>query len=415
MLHARSRRWAPFALVLSVTGCSGPSPGVVVDSAGREPAAVKRDFGAEAVAALRSGHFDEAERLAHEGNAADGDDPYTHLVSGIVRYKKTMQQVWLDGRTVVMGGLAVGALNQKYLASTLREAESDLAAVEQDLAITARRSGVALELCLACWEVDWTGDGHIEDRDRLLFQIEQDEHGEEIPEEDPRRKPTFRFDDGDVAWARAFVAFQRAALDVLLAYDWRQTAAIRWGAIPDKIVIKLVDPGRIDQAKERILEGLSHSDASRRAYLAETDDDREWVPNPRQQSHPMPLPMDAAVYDTWAGVVGDVQRLVAGEEGLSVADVFTLAEEEPRTKPRGYLDIGSMLRRPKDIVVDVRELDRLDQESGVEGILKGILGQYYVESMKPSPLTKRLLRMKGEIDAHEGELERKLRYLLWIN
>ena len=30
------------------------------------------------------------------------------------------------------------------------------------------------------------------------------------------------------------------------------------------------------------------------AYLAETDDDREWVPNPKQQSHPMPLPVDAA-------------------------------------------------------------------------------------------------------------------------
>jgi hypothetical protein len=404
------------ALVASVAGCVGPLPAGSVDSHGNEPAAGRQAYAKEAVAALQSGHFDEAERLARDGNAADDGDPYTHLVTAIVRYKKAMHQLSLDGRAV-LGGLATGALNQKYLTSALGEAESELEAVEKDLAIVARHSGVAVELCLACWEIDWNGNGRVDDRDRLLLQIEQDERGEEIPEEDPRRKPTFRFDDGDVAWARAFVAFNRAAVDVLLAYDFTQigSVAAAGGGVPDKIVIKLVRKERIDQAKQRILEGLAQSDASRRAYLAETDDDREWVPNPRQRNHPMPLPMDAALYDTWAHVVLDAQRLVEGEEGLSVADVFTLANEKPRKMPRGYLDIGSMLAHPKDIVLDLRELDALDESRDVEGALKSVLGRHYVASMKPSPLTKRLIRMKGEIDTQEGELERKLRYLFWIN
>ncbi len=417
MPHPRPHRWAFLALVAFAAGCVGPLPAGAVDSSGNDPSGGKRALAAEAVAALQSGSFDDAERLALEGNAEDDDDPYTHLVSGIVRYKKTMHQLYLDGRTILIGGLESGSVNQKYLASTLGDAESELAAVEKDLAVAARQSGIALELCLACWEIDWNGNGRADDRDRMLLQIEQDEHGEAIPEEDPRRKPTFRFDDGDIAWARAFVAFQRAALDVLLAYDWTQIgfAAARGRDVPDKIVIKLVRPERIEQAKKRILEGLSQSDASRRAYLAETDDDREWVPNPRQRNHPMPLPMDAALYETWAGVVSDVQRLVEGEEGLSIADVFTLAEERTKTRPRGYLDIGRMLGHPKDIVLDLRELERLDEDRDVEGALKSVLGQYYVPTMKPSQLTRRLLRMKGEVDKHEGELERKLRYLFWIN
>ncbi|MBK8180988.1 MAG: hypothetical protein IPK67_19285 [Planctomycetes bacterium] len=63
--------------------------------------------------------------------------------------------------------------------------------------------------------------------------------------------------------------------------------------------------------------------------------------------------MDAALYETWAGVVSDVQRLVEGEEGLPIADVFTLAEERTKARP-GYLDIGRMLGHPKDIVLDLR-------------------------------------------------------------
>lgn len=396
------------ALAALAAGCSGsPAPSL----ASRQKAAES------AVAALQRGSFERAGELARDRAAVDSENPYSRLVTAVTRYKKSMHQLALDGRTVVIGGLESGNLNQKYLKTTLTDAEADLAAVEEDLAVVAREPAFAVELCVACWEIDWNGNGRVDDRDRLLFQIEQDENGEEIPEGDPRRKPTFRFDHGDIAWARAFVSFQRAALDVLLAYDWTDVAKIAMSRRdrPDEIVIRLVDGGRIDAARRRFLDGLAFSDASRKEYLAETDDDREWLPSPKQVNHPMPLPVDAALYDTWEGVTGDLERLVEGEEGLFVADLFTLAEEEPETKPRGYLDIGSMLSHPKDIVLDLGTLDRLGGARDVEGLLKATLGDHYVSSMKPSPLPRRLLRMKGEIDRHEGELDRKLRYLFWVN
>lgn len=407
-------QWALVMGMALVMGCVEPT----FDSRVGSTTALlgRRDAAAAAVTALQEGRFDDAGRLSAEGVSADGGNPYARLVSGIVRYKKSMHQLALDGMTLV-GGLESGAINQKYLRSTLGDAESDLAAVEADLAIVAQSRGINVDLCIACWKIDWNGNGRVDQRDSHLMEIEEDAEGAEVPEDDPRRKPTFHFDDGDVAWARAFVAFQRAALDVLLAYDWTEVALIaaRRSERPDQIVIHLTDPGRIDAARERFLEGLVQSETSRRQYLAETDDDREWLPNPRQKDHPMPLPVDQALYDTWEGVVGDLERLAKGEEGLSVAQVMTLAGEHTKVMPKGYLDIGRMLSHPKDIVLDMGDLEDLDRKGDIEGAMKSILGEYYVGSMKPSPLPKRLLRMKGELDKGDRELERKLRYLFWVN
>jgi hypothetical protein len=50
---------------------------------------------------------------------------------------------------------------------------------------------------------------------------------------------------------------------------------------PKRLVLKLVDKQRIADAKVRLLEAIDRSAVCRLAYLAETDDDREWVANPR--------------------------------------------------------------------------------------------------------------------------------------
>lgn len=371
-----------------------------------------------AVESLRRGDFEEAEKEAEEALRGSADAPKLRLVRAITRYRRAANQLTLDARTVVIGGLGAGAINQKYLARALEDGESELALVEADLAVAAEDPGVAIELCVACWEIDWNGNGRFDRRDALLPQIEVDERGDELPEDDPRRKPTFRFDVGDVAWARAFVSFQRAAIDVVLAYDWGHVGTLM--RIVDEesgvVTIKLVDPSKIATAKQRILEGLAFSDESRRLYLAETDDDREWVPNPRQKDHPMPLPMDQAVYGTWEEVVKDVRALVRGEEGLGVADVFKLAGESPGKKgAHGYIDIGLMLSHPKDIVLNLDALREADEKRDADRLMSATFGEYYKATMKPSPLPKTLLRMKGEIDTEEREFDRKLRYLLWIN
>jgi hypothetical protein len=75
-----------------------------------------------------------------------------------------------------------------------------------------------------------------------------------------------------------------------------------------------------------------------------------------------------------------------------------------------------MLDHPKDIVLHGDDLDMLDKKPVNLGAMLGmVLGEYYVADMKPSALPKRLLRMKGEVDAQQEGFERKLRYLFWLN
>lgn len=375
---------------------------------------------APAVQALQEGRFDDAVTKADAVIQKDGQAPEALLIRAITRYRTTINQLVLDGRTIVVGGLEAGGINQRYLQTTVTQAEADLAAVDADLAKVQQSPDVALELCLACWKgVDWNGDGRVNHRDELLLQIEVDEHGEPLPEDDPRRKPTFRFDHGDVAWARAFVGFERALLDVVLAYDYSGVnEAMREGRdIPKEIKLRLVDKKRIADAKERLLEAIDQSAACRKAYLEETDDDREWVPNPRQKSHPMPLPVDQALYDTWGGVLDDLRKLAKGEEGIGAADVANLVKGEMAVSgARGFVNLGAMLDHPKDIVLHGQDLEMLDMKPlNLGAMLGAVLGEYYVADMKPSALPKRLLRMKGDIDAHNEDIERKLRYLFWLN
>jgi hypothetical protein len=399
-----------------MTGCGG---------AGFEPARAPvapskqgdKEAAAAAISALVKGSFAEAEKLATAGIAQDGENPYPRLVRAIATHKRTIEQLNLDGRTLVINGMEGGNVNEKYFHATFGDAERDLSLVEEDLAVAAKRSGLSLDLCLACWSVDWNGDGRINHRDERLLEIERDATGNELPEGDPRRRPTFRFDDGDVPWARAFVNFERAALDVLLAYDWTEVARIVRARRdrPSNVVIHLIAPERMAAAKRRLLEGLSQSDAARIAYLAETDDEREWVPNPNQRNHPLPLPVDAALYSTWEGVVSDVRKIVQGQEGLYVADMALLAGEHLPNAPRGALNFGEMLSHPKDIVLDLEDIERLDRARDAEGAMVSLFGDYYVRDMKPSPLLRRLLSMKAEMDEGGDELGRKLRYLLWLN
>jgi hypothetical protein len=370
-----------------------------------------------AVAALQAGRFEDATREAAAAIARNGGDASAHLVAAISRYKAAAHQLSADLRALMVG-LERGGVNHAYGRFALDNFEKELVLVDADLAAAARDPKVSLDLCLACWKIDWNGDGRVNRGDELLFQIEQDAAGAPIPDDDPRRKPTFRFDVGDVYWARAMLAFQDALVNVVRAFRWADLDP--WLAKKDEtrkvMIIHLEDKKRIALARARLLDGLGYADRARQEYLAETDDEREWVPNPRQKSHPLPLPVDEQLYRTWEGVTGDLRRLVASQEGLAVSALHKLADQEGNP-PRGFLDLGRMLSDPKDLVLPVDDLERLIEHPSrePEKSLRGIFGSVYVNNMKPTPLLDRLARMKSELARGEETFERKLRYLFWLN
>ncbi|MCA9670922.1 MAG: hypothetical protein KC503_35240 [Myxococcales bacterium] len=421
LLLAHVARIAALVAALAATSCATTPRSA--DPPARRAKPDQARSAAPAVQALRAGRFDEALGLADTVLTRDADNARVNVVAAIVRYKRAMDPLGRSALGLLSGRR--GGVSERAVA--LREAMARtakaLGRVERHLARAAPYRDFSLELCIACWRVDWNHDGRINYRDARIFAIERDANGQRIAPDDPRRRPTFRFDVGDIYWARAFVAFSRAALDLALAYDWRDIETIvRHARRRGELRIPLVDKGRVIGARAHVLAGLRHSDAARRAYLAETDDRREWLPNPRQKDHPLPLPVDAALYETWRGVLVDLTALVEGKTGLGVRDVAaTLFGRRGRWAkrlgrlPDSFIDIARMFREPGDLVIDLHHVRPRAFLRNPELALRATFGAALRTGMARSGLGQRLSRVQQQLLRGESTLGRKLRYLLWIN
>jgi hypothetical protein len=377
-----------------------------------------------AVVLLQAGRFDEAEAKAREIVAGDPLNSQANAVAAFAAYKRIMHQVVADF-FLLAGGIERYGVNYQYATYALTRAAEGFATVEKHLAVAGSDSNFGLELCMACWQHDWNHNGRVDSRDEALFQIEMDGDGNDIPERDPRRKPTFHFDVGDIHWARAMVMFQHAAANLLLAYDFADLdklirMELSRGDQPYSLRLRLTDQARVQQAKAMILDGLAAAELARKLYLEETDDLGEWVANPRQKDHPLPLPVDDALYETWAQVLADVRELVSGKAGFSIAELAQLGDHRWSNPPKGYLNVGLLLDQPSDIVFNVSDLMALAKANDeptalVEKILGQLFGGAYQGTMKASLLPSRFHRMKKDIEQGHESFERKLRYLLWLN
>lgn len=421
----RSPAWVSLGcLVVGAVGCGAGSSAV-------RPQAERERDSAAAVSSLQASRFAEAASQASLVLARDPGNSRAAAVHAIATYQAAGSRLRDD---LFSSGMSL--LDRTTARDVGERFLEQLAAVDRDLAVVAGDPAFSLDLCLACWEHDWNHNGQIDDADRALFEIEfdgrltvdRDGEGGELPKGDPRRRPTFRFDTGDADWARAMISFQRAALEILLAYRWSEVGKLfapsHGRERAPTIVLHLEDAPRVQRARTWILDGLRYADRCRAEYLAETDDTREWVPSPRQHDHPVPLEVDAALYQTWADVTGDVRRLLDGEEGISFRELAALGKRDSAAYlPDAYLDLGAMLRQPADITLDLDALEAADHVHGdaaaavplIEKFLRGALGKGYAPARKRSPLVGRLERMKRELSMGNDTFDRKLRYLLWLN
>ena len=372
-----------------------------------------------ALSALQAGQFDDAKKLSSAALKRNPDNSRAAGVSAIAMYRQTVHDVVTDALTLASSVLASqlmrgDAINKDFLTFALDRADKRLVEVDGALAAAQSDPGFSLELCLACWDVDWNRNGEVDERDRRLLEIEKDGQGQWLADGDPKRRPTFRFDLADLAWLRAMVHFQRAVLAVAGAYDPNLSFASR---NKEKLLLKLKDPEKMLAARELVLAGLVQATLCRQLVLAETDDDREWLPNTHQKSHAMPLTVDEALFETWAGVLVDVERLFKGQEGVSLTELVQLGDRRWENPPPGFFDLGAFFTQPRDLTVSQVELRKLRREDpgAISELLGGVLGPAYKSQMPASPLLKRLHRMNKEIEREEDTFERKLRYLIWLN
>jgi hypothetical protein len=405
------------SLLLALAGACGNRGGTAEPSPSGRPTASPAE--APAIDALVRGDFTAAGRAADDLLARRPDAPRAAAVRAVARYQAAGVTLFsrLAGLEAAFEDRDEARLDRELVAA-LGEADRALAAVDADLAIAAADPTFALELCPACWAYDWTLDQRIDERDHHMLEIEYDARGAELPDGDPRRRPTFRLDHGDVLWARAMISFQRALLHAGMAYRWSALAAAARGPEPSVLRVPLADGAQLGQARDLALAALDHAEGCRQAYLAETDDDREWVPNPRQKSHPVPLEVDAALYETWGGALADLRGLLRGETGVPLGPLVALVPGYRGPTELGYLDVGALFAHPRDLVVDLAALEELERSRGGSDAgpaLRRFFGGLWRERMTASPIVGRMRAARESLERGEQTLDRKLRYLFWFN
>lgn len=240
---------------------------------------------------------------------------------------------------------------------------TDLAAAEATLAEVGD-SDVKLRLDLTALRYDADGDGTIGDDERFIAVIQRvtGMRDEDLPE-----TLEFAFDYADVLWLRGYSNVLMGFSKFWLAHDWRESfdvafprlfpivesdfaAALagpagdpmyREGApIADMISFlhirwPVAAPERMAEVKQHIKAMIALSRQTWTAIEAETDDDREWLPNPRQTSPFATVQVNAGRIAAWRAVLDEAEAVLDGEklvphwrfnQGFNLSRVF----EEPR-------------------------------------------------------------------------------------
>jgi hypothetical protein len=217
---------------------------------------------------------------------------------------------------------------------------ADLAQAEAALAEVGPLEA-KLTLDLARVRLDLDGDGSAREDERLWSIL-----GVIAPQSRGAGDTfTVAFDEGDVHWLRGYshllmaivefwlahefavmfdhtfhMFFPRAQLPFAAALGADRPSAARpdYAVLADTIAFlhlwnwPVVEPARLQRAHAHLKAVAAMSRRSWAAILAETDDDHEWIPNPRQTNQLPALPVTQERVDAWLAVMGELDAVLDG-------------------------------------------------------------------------------------------------------
>lgn len=242
------------------------------------------------------------------------------------------------------------------------KAEATLAGIDD--------AAVKLPLHFGQIRLDLDGDGKASD-DELLWKIYSRLNSQANVSAENSREFLITFDRGDVAWLRGYCHLLMAMGDVYLAHDGRElfehTAHLFFvkpklpyaflrpaepgrrigedmGTIFDVVAmihlirLKPTEPAHMQSALDHLKQMIALSRESWKFYMAEDDDDHEWIPNPKQTGVIPGVKITDEMVRGWTRTFLDEaddllegRKLVpfwrdAGGKGVNLKKVFT----EPR-------------------------------------------------------------------------------------
>jgi hypothetical protein len=334
--------------VLSLTVAAAPASGGPV----AEPPPKTEAF-------LTAGKLAEGERALADALKAAPDDDQLRFGLGVVQFVRAvearMQGFYRHGYRTDLPGIGLSITNLPIATNPspqpldasgcramfqgwvddLRKAETTLAGVKD--------SNVKLPLHFGLIRLDFNGDGALAD-DESLWQIYARFNRRPGVTPEAARELVIAFDRGDVDWLRGYCHLLMATGELILAHDFdelfRETGYLfftgakpshpflkatharqfDFGEIADLIAtihlirLKVVDPGRLKAVQTHLEATVGLSRSSWKAILAETDDDREWIPNPKQGTVVPGGRVSDEIVQGWFAFLDEFEAILAGKK-----------------------------------------------------------------------------------------------------
>lgn len=202
-----------------------------------------------------------------------------------------------------------------------------------------------LRLHVGLVKLDLDGDGQCGERE-MLWRIYQEFHHNPGIVSSNANSFVINFDRGDVHWLRGYLNLITSFLDMYLAYDTRETFYFVAPALFEKVddlptyftdhktaypiestifdaadMIaglhsvhwNVADQTYLEKALIKLDTVISESRTSWKFILEETDDDCEWLPNPRQKAAIPGMAVDDDMVCTWSALMDELERILHGE------------------------------------------------------------------------------------------------------
>lgn len=258
-------------------------------------------------------------------------------------------------------------LDYEKMRDIFKRALSGFEAADQTLAGMGS-SDVKLPVAIGLARLDLDGSGRADDQESLFALFNATLGGGGLPPELAERF-IITFDRGDAAWLRGYANLLSALIDVMLAHDGKASfdasaqmlfpnaglpnavlnaqpgvspSMQEMGPVADLIAAihlmhwQVTEPDRLKSAHARLEQVVALSRESWRFILAETDDEAEWIPSPRQKNAVIPsVPVTQETVDGWMMFLTEFDAILKGTslvphwrlaKGINIRRVFL----EPR-------------------------------------------------------------------------------------
>ncbi len=255
----------------------------------------------------------------------------------------------------------------------------DLATVRTTLE-PIKDQNLKLALRLGLIRLDFDGNGKADDTE-MLWQIFNSVTGARITEKDAQQF-LIAFDRGDALWLQGYTHVLGAMGEFLRAYDSRELFAacahmfFQNVDTPHKFLLKppkktddnyyynifdavdlvsavhlskfpLVEPQRMTTILNHMKSVISLSRESWKSILAETDSDREWIPNPKQLSVIPQVRVTDEMVKSWLKSLDEIAMILDSKKNIPFWRDEKLSIDFARifTEPRAF-DLVSWVQGP---------------------------------------------------------------------